>query len=146
MLSFQAAGQTIVGCILATFASNIAASVGWKNWYLVYAGLSGGLLVLAFFFVPETKYERPLEAYNGLTATTPAARTEAIMEKEIEGAVQVTQANRPALDYNNFPKHTVASTLNLMPCKPDWAEMFGLYRHMVRLLGMSCVVTANSVL
>jgi MFS family permease len=35
VLSFQAAFQTTVGCILTIFASNIAASIGWKNWYSV---------------------------------------------------------------------------------------------------------------
>jgi hypothetical protein len=35
ILSFQAAFQTTVGCILTIFASNIAAAIGWKNWYSV---------------------------------------------------------------------------------------------------------------
>jgi MFS family permease len=35
VLSFQAAFQTTVGCIWTIFASNIAASIGWKNWYSV---------------------------------------------------------------------------------------------------------------
>lgn len=35
VLAFQASFQTIVGCVLTIFASNIAAAVGWKNWYSV---------------------------------------------------------------------------------------------------------------
>jgi len=40
VLAFQASFQTIVGCVLTIFASNIAASVGWKNWYSVSATVS----------------------------------------------------------------------------------------------------------
>lgn len=35
VLAFQSSFQTIVGCVLTIFASNIAASVGWRNWYSV---------------------------------------------------------------------------------------------------------------
>lgn len=40
VLAFQASFQTIVGCVLTIFASNIAASVGWKNWYSVSVTVS----------------------------------------------------------------------------------------------------------
>lgn len=146
VLSFQAAFQTIVGCIMATFSSNIAASVGWKNWYLVYAGISGALLVLAFFFVQETKYERPLEAYNGLSATTPAARS-VYTDATTDDAIQVTHSTRPALDYATYPKHTFLSSINLMPMKPDWKEMFNLYLHMGQMIWLPnvlLIILANS--
>lgn len=40
-LAFQASFQTIVGCVLTIFASNIAAAVGWKNWYSVSLTIYG---------------------------------------------------------------------------------------------------------
>ncbi|KAJ9111033.1 hypothetical protein QFC22_006629 [Naganishia vaughanmartiniae] len=110
VLAFQAAFQTIVGCILTIFASNIAASVGWKNWYSVYAGLAGFLLIAAYFFVPETSYERPLSAYTGATEAMPGITTTlATLESQMPGGT--TQSNRPALDEVKFGPRTLRKDL-----------------------------------
>lgn len=58
ILTFQSSFQGILGCVLSIVSSNIASAIGWKNWYLLYAGISGLILVLSIIFVPETKYDR----------------------------------------------------------------------------------------
>lgn len=47
ILTFQSSFTGIIACVLTLVSSNIAASVGWKNWYLLYGGISGVIFVLA---------------------------------------------------------------------------------------------------
>jgi hypothetical protein len=157
ILAFQAAFQTTVGCILGVFASNIAASVGWKNWYYVYAGISAAIFILAVFFVPETKYERTLEAYSGLSGAATAVKTPITNEKDDEvseneyNAPQQTQAtvgNRPALDLEQYPAHTLWSRLNPMPARIEWSEAALSFKHMLQIgwfPNIVIIVLMNSV-
>ncbi|KAI5449080.1 hypothetical protein NCC49_005350 [Naganishia albida] len=145
VLSFQAAFQTIVGCVLTIFASNIAASVGWKNWYSVYAGLAGFLLIAAFFFVPETAYERPLSAYNGHQEAVPTIPGDvATLESQ---AVVTTQSNRPALDEDKYGPRTLKKDIRLLSKKMDWTEAYLLLKHCLEMCffpNMLIIVLMNS--
>ncbi len=136
VLSFQAAFQTIIGCILTIFASNIAASVGWKNWYSIYAGLSAALLIASVFFVIETKYDRPMAAYAGLTATTPNAPTSVDMLRAQETGV--TESNRPALDLNMYGPRTLRYDLNPIPAKVNWWDAVLAFKHLGQMVGNNC--------
>lgn len=124
VLAFQASFQIIVGCVLTIFASNIAASVGWKNWYSVgptlclfttrvsclsrspscqvYVGLSGFLLIAAYFF-PET-HTSALSAYTGHQEAVPTVPTD-LTTLERQMPVATTQSNRPALDEDKYGHH-----------------------------------------
>lgn len=151
VLSFQASFQTIVGCVLTIFASNIAASVGWKNWYSVsrgftslplvltqtsyqvYAGLSGFLLIAAYFFVPETAYERPLSAYTGHQEAVPTLPTDlATLESQLP--VATTQSNRPALDEDRYGRKTLRKDVRLFSKKLDWMEAYLLLKHCLEMV------------
>lgn len=141
ILTFQSSFQGAVGCVLSIVASNIAAGIGWKNWYYVYAGLATLVFLLAIPFVPETKYERPLEAYRGVTATTPTAPRAVHESKDIESdgastpqqAVQWTVYNRPALDTTRFAPRTLMSDLHPCPAKVDWSEGLLCLKHIVQI-------------
>jgi MFS family permease len=151
VLAFQASFQTIVGCVLTIFASNIAASVGWKNWYSVsiesphmrlclfpnpsqvYAGLSGFLLIAAYFLVPETAYERPLSAYTGHQGAVPTIPTDlATLESQLP--VATTQSNRPALDEGKYGRRTLRKDVRLFSKKRDWMEAYLLLKHCLEMV------------
>ncbi|KAJ9096312.1 hypothetical protein QFC20_006450 [Naganishia adeliensis] len=146
VLSFQASFQTIVGCVLTIFASNIAASVGWKNWYSVYAGLSGFLLIAAYFFVPETAYERPLSAYTGHQEAVPTLPTDlATLESQLP--VATTQSNRPALDEDRYGRKTLRRDVRLFSKKLDWMEAYLLLKHCLEMCffpNMLVIILMNS--
>jgi hypothetical protein len=112
---WQVAGQTIISALLGLFASPIAGAIGPANWYLLGTGLSAAVFVVSFIFVPETRYERPLEAYQ-----------EQIDEngKEVP-QVAVRLSQRPDLDYERYQDRTVWSDMRIFVGKFDWSE--GLY-------------------
>jgi MFS family permease len=135
VLAFQAAFQTIVGCILTIFASNIAASVGWKNWYSIYAGLSAAILIASVFLVIETKYDRPMAAYAGLTPTTPNAATSIDVLRAQEAGM--TKNNRPSLDLEKYTPRSVMYDLNPMPAKVEWWNAVLSFKHMGQMVNKS---------
>lgn len=95
---------------------------------------------------------RPLQAYNGITATTPAARGTATEDKPVTEYVeeqQVTSANRPALDYVNYKPRTFWS--DLAPFSrtsyTGWSEAWNMCKHMVQMIcfpNVLLIVLCNS--
>ncbi|SGY15364.1 BQ5605_C013g07346 [Microbotryum silenes-dioicae] len=154
ILAFQATFQGMIGCVLSIVSSNIASGVGWKNWYNVYAGITGVIMIASFLMVPETKFERPLEAYNGLpgTAAAPHKNSGSIGDKEsqdyVEDAVPATVSNRPALDYTKHKAAPILQSLNPMPTtKVDWSEGWGIIKHMCTMIlfpNVFLIIIANS--
>ncbi|KAJ9118359.1 hypothetical protein QFC24_006187 [Naganishia onofrii] len=138
VLAFQAAFQTIVGCILTIFASNIAAAV--------YAGLAGFLLVTAYFFVPETAYDRPLSAYTGATEAMPGITTTlATLESQMPSGT--TQSNRPALDEAKYGPRTLRKDVRMFVKKMDWMEAYLLLKHCLEMCffpNMLIIILMNS--
>jgi hypothetical protein len=111
---WQVAMQTIMSALLGLFASPIAGAIGPGNWYLLGTGLSAGVFVVAFFFIPETRYARPLEAYQ--------EQQDADGKDIPQVAVRLSQ--RPALDFERYPDRTIWSDMRLFVGKFDWAEGF----------------------
>ncbi|KAM0789600.1 hypothetical protein ACM66B_000408 [Microbotryomycetes sp. NB124-2] len=137
ILAFQSTLQGVVGCVLTLVSANIAAAVGWRNWYALYGGISGVILIASIIFVPETKFSRPAEAYNGLTATTPAARGFPSEDKESTEFVeekQVTVSTRPALDTVNYKPRTVFSNMAMFNADISWSEAWGVVKHMCQMV------------
>jgi hypothetical protein len=112
---WQVAMQTIMSALLGLFASPIAGAIGPGNWYLLGTGLSVGVFVVSFFFVPETRYARPLEAYQQQQDSDG---------KEVQQiAVRISQ--RPALDFERYQARTIWSDMRIFVGDFDWFE--GLY-------------------
>jgi hypothetical protein len=76
--------------------------------------LSAAVFVVAFFFIPETRYARPLEAYQ--------EQQDADGKDVPQVAVRLSQ--RPALDFERYPDRTIWSDMRLFVGKFDWAEGF----------------------
>lgn len=109
---WQVTMQTIISALLGLFASPIAGAIGASNWYLLGVGLSAAVFVVSFIFIPETRYERPLAAYQQDSDG-----------KEVQQvAYRISQ--RPALDYETYPDRTVWSDMRIFVGKFDWAEAY----------------------
>ncbi|KAH6689821.1 major facilitator superfamily domain-containing protein [Plectosphaerella plurivora] len=59
---------------LVIAASYMADSVGWRSAYWLFGALSCLSMVFTFLFVPETFYERPIQAYMGNTPMDPSSQ------------------------------------------------------------------------
>lgn len=111
--------QTIATAVFVLFASPIANAITPQWWYGLGACLSGLSLIMAFFFVPETKYYRPLSSYQEgtLSDDSEASRDDPIAKTGFGVCTE-----RPELDFVNYPARTWRSDLRLWIGSPEWRK------------------------
>jgi len=106
----------------------------------VYAGLAGFLLVVSFFFVPETAFDRPLSAYTGITETMPSLSNDlATAESQMPGGI--TQSTRPTLDAEKYGPRTLKKDIRMFSKKMDWKEAYLLLKHCLEMVSLSDVLS-----
>ncbi|KAI1874669.1 hypothetical protein JX265_004877 [Neoarthrinium moseri] len=111
-LMIQQTVQVILTAVWTVFASPIAAAITPQWWYGLGAVLSGVQLILAFFFVPETKYYRPLSSFQ---------ESDSASDKDGEPITRVC-TTRPELDNVNFLPRTLRTDLRLWVGEPEWKK------------------------
>lgn len=118
-LMWQVATQTVLSAALSICASPLAGAIGPTNWYLLGAGLAAATFVASIFFIPESRYSRPLEAYGQFSENEGG-------ESEYESRSTVTPpmklSERPALDFTQYPPRTWKSDMRIFVGKVDWLE------------------------
>ncbi|KAK4050237.1 hypothetical protein OIV83_003558 [Microbotryomycetes sp. JL201] len=57
--------QSILSSIFGIAGPYIAASSSWRSYYWVFAGTVGAGIVMNFFFIPETRFNRPPAMIDG---------------------------------------------------------------------------------
>lgn len=120
-------------------------------------GIAGAAFLAGIFLMPETKYDRPLEAFNGLGygKAIPAPVHEAaedekeyahdkhIEDTRVEFAspadtqprlIQITQLTRPDVDNVNFTPRTWLTDLRPFQRKPNWRIALTTYKDALQLL------------
>lgn len=120
-------------------------------------GIAGAAFLAGIFLMPETKYDRPLEAFNGLGygKAIPAPVHEAaedekdyahdkhIEDTRVEFArpadtqprlIQITQLTRPDVDNVNFSPRTWLTDLRPFQRKPNWRIALTTYKDALQLL------------
>ena len=123
---YQQTIQVIATAIWVCFAGPIAESIGPNWWYNLGAILAAVLLVLTFFLVPESKYERPIEAYQETASHSNSHDLEKTMSRP------VVCTHRPALDLTRHAPRTWKSDMRLWVGKPSLKEFLQVYK--VRML------------
>ncbi|ERS97049.1 hypothetical protein HMPREF1624_06378 [Sporothrix schenckii ATCC 58251] len=119
---FSALGN-ILTTVLVLLTSYIAASIGASGWYGLLTGLAGLVLVLSVLFVPETKYERPLAAYQGQATQVGAFAEQTAVGDDAEYVVtRLKTTDERVLDTVRYAPRTWASDLRIVVHKPDWHE------------------------
>ncbi|KAM5354630.1 hypothetical protein ACJ41O_001277 [Fusarium nematophilum] len=114
-LMVQQTIQTIATAVFVIFAGPIAGAITPEWWYGLGACLSGLSLVLAFFFVPETKYDRPQSSFQGV-------KQDGLSGSDDDKSLTVCM-ERPELDYVNFEPRTWRSDMRLWVGKPEWHKL-----------------------
>lgn len=120
--------QTIIAAVYVLFAGPIAGAIGVAWWYGLGACLSGLSLVLAFFFVPETKYARPMSSYQETTQSQGEYGSKEECDEEID---MVTE--KPPLDYENYSPRTWKSDMRLWIGEPEWKKGLHMFKVSLRL-------------
>ena len=111
--------QVILTTIWTLFAGPIAEAITPQWWYGLGAALAGVLPVLAFCFLPETKYERSASSYQG--EGTPE-------DVKVGDQPTETYTERPALDFDTYAPRTWKSDLRLWVGSPDWTKVLEVFR------------------
>lgn len=114
----------------------MADAKGWRSAYWLFGALSCLSMVLTFIFVPETFYERPIEAFMGnapmdLSSQTheagikpyhlPDAATEELNRTSSTSQCLTTADGRP-LDLDTFQPRTWKSDLRILTHKVRFSE------------------------
>lgn len=128
--------QTIMSGTLIILTSYIAATIGWRAWYYLFAGFSGLVMVLAIFFIPETKYIRPLTAYEGV-ASEKGNSNSMIDDYDPENPKRaknfMTLHDDRVLDTVNYLPRTRVSDMKLFVNQADWSEAIACFKHQFQL-------------
>ncbi|KAJ4540460.1 hypothetical protein HRR83_007758 [Exophiala dermatitidis] len=133
---FSAVGN-IITTIFTLITSYIAKGIGARGWYGLGSGLAGLVLIVSTFFLPETKYDRPLAAYQGQAAQVSTFATsdgdghaEQTTTTATYTARRVSTLDVVELDYVNYKPRTLASDMRLFVNPPDWEEGVRTLRRM----------------
>lgn len=131
--------SNIMTSILTLLTSYIAAAIGIGGWYGLGAGLAGLVFVGGIFFVPETKYDRPLAAYQGQTTSVFAASrgigddgVSPVATGHLARRIPTTEARH--LDVVSYRPRTLASDMRLFVNEPDWEEGLRTVRRMFTVM------------
>lgn len=114
----QQAIQVVLTTIWVLFASPIADSITPQGWYGLGAGLAGLQFFVALFFLPETKYDRDLAAYQEAVSDDNSAGS-VEPDDPVKPKVAVC-TEKPPLDFINYAPRTWRSDMRLWIGKPEW--------------------------
>ncbi|KAL4905551.1 hypothetical protein BDW74DRAFT_177920 [Aspergillus multicolor] len=123
----QQAIQVSLTAVWVLFAGEIANAITPQWWYGLGAALAGAQLVLAFFFLPETKYERSLASFQEGDSTSEG-------DADAKVGADVVCTERPPLDFERYAPRTWRSDMRLWVGKPDWVMVWDVLRQTFELL------------
>jgi MFS family permease len=133
--------EVLFNSSLTIVSSYMSEALGWRSWYWLFTALSGACFIVAFVFVPETDYPRPLSAYMGTHAPvyvnidpdqdSLAQDTAAHARQREEPLTTLSERN---LDTQHFKARTWQSDMRIFVIKPDfrkaivtWKQMFEIW-------------------
>lgn len=131
--------QATLSAILVLATSYIGNAIGADGWYYLGAGLSAVVFMVSIWACPETKYERPISAYQGeATRVTHFIQTKDSESKddavEIEVLDRVTTTQIREFDLVKYKPRTLASDMRILLYKPDWEEAWRCLKGMVQVM------------
>ncbi|KAJ5930867.1 hypothetical protein N7466_006360 [Penicillium verhagenii] len=141
-LMVQQSVQTIATAIFVLFASPIAAAITTRWWYGLGACLAGVSFIMAFSFVPETKYYRPQSSYQENSSTE--ASDEEHGDQVTKGSHHIV-VEKPALDFDLYEARTWRSDLRLWVGSPEWRKGMETLIESFRLLLLPNVLWAMAL-
>ncbi|CAI7572239.1 hypothetical protein N7533_004266 [Penicillium manginii] len=133
-LMLQQAIQVLLTTIWVLFASPISGAITPQGWYYLGAGMAALQFVVALLWLPETKYDRNLSAYQEDVSSDDS--TEAVdLEADIPDKAKVTLCKeKPPLDFVNYAPRTWRSDMRLWVGKPEWYKAVEVLKQTFELL------------
>ncbi|KAI9933439.1 hypothetical protein MW887_007912 [Aspergillus wentii] len=130
-LMLQQTMQVILTTIWVIFASPIAGAITPQWWYGLGAVLAGAQFIVAVLFLPETKYDRSLSAYQE-SSSDSASSTD--FEAKLGKPAYLVCKKKPPLDYVHYQPRTWKSDMRLWIGKPEWGKALDVLKQTFLLL------------
>ncbi|KAL3447535.1 hypothetical protein BJX65DRAFT_307949 [Aspergillus insuetus] len=124
--------QNVLSTVWVLFASPIAGAITPQGWYGLGAVLAGVEFLLAFFLLPETKYERSLASYQENVPAAASSPGDDGMGGKMEAVIIATQ--RVPLDFETYPRRTWKSDMRLWTGNPNWRQAWRVLQQTFMLL------------
>jgi len=122
-----------VGTAAFFIATNYLVSAGgWRWWYGAFTIINGTILVISFFIVCETMYDRPSDATEGAVHLDFNSEGQLDRQGDIHKIVRVTTAHGNVLEPERYGVRTWKQDLKLFSVKPKWAELPKFYLYILQ--------------
>ncbi|KAJ8118344.1 hypothetical protein OPT61_g659 [Boeremia exigua] len=102
--------------------------LGLKWWYSIIAIINAALLVLAYFFLYESKFDRPSDAESGEVHLRFNENGEVDKQGQQEAIFRVTTSQNHQVDEATWGPRTWKHSLKLINSKPDWLATVQFYK------------------
>ncbi|RAK80590.1 MFS transporter [Aspergillus fijiensis CBS 313.89] len=139
-LAWFSAIQSIGSAALTIATSYLVIALGWRWWYGIFAIASGVVFVVALFFVPESLYDRPTDAFEG--------RVHIHHEGQELNVLRATTKHPVALDYTRYQARTFRHSMKIYHGPANWGAAALCWKHMAQCIlfpGVLWVVLMNSI-
>ena len=116
-----------MGTAALIIATNyLTVSAGWRWWYGVFSIVSGMIFILSFLFVPESLYNRPTDAFEGVVHIHQSGGEAHVL--------QVTTKHGVQLDFARYKPRTFRHNIQIFHVKPNWGAALKVYKQMLQCI------------
>ncbi|KAM0544238.1 hypothetical protein ACHAPJ_011927 [Fusarium lateritium] len=133
-LSYFVGVQTTVTAALFTATTYIVPSIGLPWWYGIMTIINGATLILSFFFLTETRFDRPEDATEGAVHLKLDKDGNIAQEGTNKILYQVTTRQGVLLQPEKFGARTWKQDVKLFHGKADWKNLFSFYKNIAQSL------------
>ncbi|EXF83638.1 major facilitator superfamily transporter [Colletotrichum fioriniae PJ7] len=139
-LSWFIGVQTVGTAAMFVATAYIVPSVGLKWWYLIITFINAAILVLAFFFAVETKYDRPIDADRGAVHLKLDDEGNVNTNGDNEMIIQVLTRQNHVLQPEVFGPRSWRHNLRIFHFKPEWKQTVIFYKETMQSLLLPNIV------
>ncbi|KAH8724977.1 major facilitator superfamily domain-containing protein [Phaeosphaeriaceae sp. PMI808] len=131
--------EVLLNSSLTIVSSYMSEALGWRSWYWLFTAISGVAFILAFFFIPETDYSRPISAYMGTHAPDYVNIDHNERLRQDDGSNQaqqrepLTTLSERILDTERFQPRTLKSDMRIFVVKPDFRKAVTTWKQMLEI-------------
>ncbi|KAM0211163.1 hypothetical protein ACHAQI_005461 [Fusarium lateritium] len=127
-LSYFVGVQNTLTAALFTATTYIVPSIGLPWWYGIMTIINGCTMILSFFFLTETRFERPEDATEGAVHLRLDKNGNVATEGTNEVLYQVTTRQGVVLQPEKFGERTWKDDLRIFHGKADWKSVASFYK------------------
>ncbi|KAF5666591.1 HOL1 [Fusarium circinatum] len=127
-LSYFVGVQNTLTAALFTATTYIVPSLGLPWWYGIMTIINGFTMIMSFFFLAETRYDRPEDATEGAVHLKLDKNGNVAREGTNEILYQVTTRNGVVLQPDKFGERTWRDDIKLFHGKADWKSLVAFYK------------------